>query len=165
MKKIVSILIALLIACSFAACSGDLGNETPDNNNVAVDVDLAAVKAQMIQQLSPTDPIDIGADALLNLYGIASEDIESAACYTTMDGAFPEEVVMVKAKDAEALKRIEEKMNNRISEVKVQSQSYDAENYAIAQKSEVQKNGNYIAMFLSPDYDSLVELFNSAFKG
>ena len=82
-----------------------------------------------------------------------------------MDGAFPEEVVMVKAKDGEALKRIEEKMNNRIAEVKVQSQSYDAENYAIAQKSEVQKNGNYIAMFLSPDYDSLVDIFKSNFEG
>ena len=99
------------------------------------------------------------------LYGIAEEDIDSVACYTTMDGAFPEEVVMVKAKDGEALKRIEEKMNNRIAEVKVQSQSYDAENYAIAQKSEVQKNGNYIAMFLSPDYDSLVEIFKSNFEG
>lgn len=164
MKKIVSVLIALLIACSFAACSGDSGNETPDNN-ASVEVDLALVKTQMLQDLTPTDPIEIQADALLNLYGIAAEDIESAACYTTMDGAFPEEVVMVKAKDAEALKRIEEKMNNRIAEVKVQSQSYDAENYAIAQKSEVQKNGNYIAMFLSPDYDSLVEIFASYFKG
>jgi len=161
MKKIVSILIALLIACSFAACSGD----KPENNVSSVQVDLSAVKNVMIQQLSPTDPIDIQADALLNLYGIAAEDIESAACYTTMDGAFPEEVVMVKAKDADALKRIEEKMNNRIAEVKVQSQSYDAENYAIAQKSEVQKNGNYIAMFLSPDYDSLVSIFKSNFEG
>ena len=165
MKKIVSILIALLIACSFAACSGGSDNETPDNNNAAVEVDLAAVKAQMIQELSPADYIEIQAEALLNLYGIAAEDIESAACYTTMDGAFPEEVVMIKAKDADALKKIEEKMNNRIAEVKVQSQSYDAENYAIAQKSEVQKNGNYIAMFLSPDYDSLVEIFNSNFNG
>ncbi|MBR5232994.1 MAG: DUF4358 domain-containing protein [Clostridia bacterium] len=163
MKKILSILIAVIIACSFAACSGD---KAPSNNNTSsIQVDLSAVKNVMIQQLSPTDPIDIQADALLNLYGIAAEDIESAACYTTMDGAFPEEVVMVKAKDGEALKRIEEKMNNRIAEVKVQSQSYDAENYAIAQKSEVQKNGNYIAMFLSPDYDSLVDIFKSNFEG
>ena len=76
MKKIVSVLIALLIACSFAACSGDSGNETPDNN-ASVEVDLALVKTQMLQDLTPTDPIEIQADALLNLYGIAAEDIES----------------------------------------------------------------------------------------
>ena len=70
---------------------------------------------------------------------------------------------MIEAKDADALSRIEEKMNSRVSEVKVQSQNHDAENYAIAQKCEVQKNGNYIAMFLSPEYDALVKIFNSYF--
>ena len=158
MKKIVSILLVILIACSFAACSGS-SEKSP------VSIDLALVKTEMLQELTPTDPIEIQTDALLNLYGIAAEDVEESACYTTMDGAFPEEVIIVKAKDADALKRIEEKMNNRIAEVKVQSQSYDAENYAIAQKSEVQKYGNYIAMFLSPDYDSLVNIFASYFEG
>ena len=161
MKKIVSILMVILVAVSLAACSS--GSDEVKNDNPAVTVDLAAVKAQMISDLSPADPIDLQAESLLNLYGIAADDVVSAACYTTMDGAFPEEVIMVEAKDADALSRIEEKMNNRVSEVKVQSQNYDPENYAIAQKCEVQKNGNYIAMFLSPDYDALVEIYNSYF--
>ena len=157
MKKIVSILMAL----SFAACSS--GSEEAKNDAQTVTVDLAAVKAQMISELAPADPIDLQADSLLNLYGIAADDVVSAACYTTMDGAFPEEVIMVEAKDADALSRIEEKMNNRVAEVKVQSQNYDPENYAIAQKCEVQKNGNYVAMFLSPDYEALVRIYNSYF--
>ena len=161
MKKIVSLLIALIMVFSFAAGSQD--DASGEQTNAAVTVDLAAVKAEMIEKLSPADPISLEAQSLLDLYGIAAEDIASSACYTTMDGVFPEEVIMVEAKDADALKRIEEKMNNRIGEVKVQSQNYDAENYAIAQKCEVQKNGNYIAMFLSPDYDSLTEIFNSYF--
>lgn len=163
MKKIVSLLLAFVIVFSFAACSSD--NDSGEQNNTAVNVDLSAVKAEMIEKLSPADPINLEAQSLLDLYGIATEDIDAAACYTTMDGVFPEEVIMVKAKDADALKRIEEKMNNRIGEVKIQSQNYDAENYAIAQKCEVQKNGNYIAMFLSPDYDTLTDIFNSYFKG
>ena len=161
MKKIVSLLMVILMAVSFAACSS--GSDKADNDNQAVTVDLAAVKAQMMSELSPADPIDLQADSLLNLYGIAAEDTVSVACYTTMGGAFPEEVIMIEAKDADALSRIEEKMNSRVSEVKVQSQNYDAENYAIAQKCEVQKNGNYIAMFLSPEYDALVKIFNSYF--
>ncbi len=163
MKKIVSLLLAFVIVFSFAACSS--GNDSGEQNNTAVNVDLSAVKAEMIEKLSPADPINLEAQSLLDLYGIAAEDIDAAACYTTMDGVFPEEVIMVRAKDADALKRIEEKMNNRIGEVKIQSQNYDAENYAIAQKCEVQKNGNYIAMFLSPDYDTLTDIFNSYFKG
>lgn len=161
MKKTISLLIALFIAFSFAACSSGDGEQSQGNDAVAVD--LAAVKTKMIEELSPADPIDLQTDALLDLYGIAAEDVEESACYTTMDGVFPEEVIMVKAKDADALARIEEKMNTRVDAVKVQSQNYDAENYAIAQKCEVQKNGNYIAMFLSPDYDALTEIFNSYF--
>lgn len=163
MKKFISLLIAIIIAFSFAACSPD--NAEQSQGNDAVTVDLAAVKANMIEQLSPVEPIDLQTESLLDLYGINAEDVAESACYTTMDGVFPEEVIMVKATDQDALARIEEKMNTRIDAVKVQSQNYDAENYAIAQKCEVQKNGNYIAMFLSPEYDTLTQIFNSYFNG
>lgn len=163
MKKFISLLIAIIIAFSFAACSPDNAEQSQDND--AVTVDLAAVKANMIEQLSPVEPIDLQTESLLDLYGINAEDVAESACYTTMDGVFPEEVIMVKATDQDALARIEEKMNTRIDAVKVQSQNYDAENYAIAQKCEVQKNGNYIAMFLSPEYDTLTQIFNSYFNG
>ncbi len=155
MKKIISLLIAVILVMSLAACgSGDSNVKT---------VDLSQIKTDMLTQLAIADAGDISADDLLDLYGIAAEDVKTCACYVTMGGVFPEEVVMVEATSSDALKRIEEKMNTRIESVKVQAQNYDAENYAIAQKSQVQKQGNYIAMFLSPNYDALVRIFNSNF--
>jgi hypothetical protein len=157
MKKIVSLLIAFILVFSFAACSSDGGEKTQTNTDITVD--LNAVKAEMIQTLSPSDPIELSAQSLLDLYGIAAEDIEASACYTTMDGVFPEEVIMIKAKDSDALARIEEKMNNRIAEVKVQSQNYDAENYALAQKCGVKSDGLYVTLFISPNVEEMTNMF------
>lgn len=170
MKKLLCVLLAVTAACVLSACSDSENNNntnTVKNSNissVSEETDLAALKSKMISELSVKDSIDLDSESLLSLYGIAAEDIEESACYTTMDGVFPEEVVMIKAKDSEAVKRITEKLNTRVEDVKVQSQNYDAENYALAQKCSVISRGNYVAMFLSPHYDELVKLFNEGVK-
>lgn len=81
-----------------------------------------------------------------------------------MDGVFPDEIVMIKATDADAAKRIEEKLNKRLEEVKVQSESYDAENYALAQECKVIKEGNYVALFLSAKHADMEKIFQDAAK-
>lgn len=156
MKKVLCIVLALISVLALAACAG--------KEPTAKDVDLAVLKSDMLSQLSVENANDINSAALLGLYGIAAEDIEASACYTTMNGVFPDEVVMIKAVDAAAAARVAEKLNTRVEQVKVQSENYDAENYALAQKCEVVTEGNYVAMFLSPSYDTLVQLFNEAVK-
>ena len=153
MKKITAIILALLTLFLLAACGGS-----------AKDIDIAALKETIVTDLAVADAMDVDASRLIDLYGIAAEDIEEAACYITMDGVFPEEVIMVKAVDADAAARVEEKLNERIEQVKVQSQSYDAENYALAQECKVIKEGNTVAMFLSPKHADMEKLFNAAAK-
>ena len=70
---------------------------------------------------------------------------------------------MVEAVDSAAAQRIQEKMENRLKEVKNQSQSYDAENYALAQKCTVETTGNYIALFLSAKYEDMQTIYHSYF--
>ena len=154
MKKIICVLLALTALISLTACSG--------GTKSGKDVDLGALKDKMISELSIENANSIDADALMGLYGISADDIEQSACFTTMSGAFPDEVVMIKTKDADAFDIVYEKLSARVDEVKVQSQNYDAENYALAQKCEIVSSGNYVAMFLSPDYDEMVKLFNEA---
>ena len=79
-----------------------------------------------------------------------------------MGGTFPDEVLMIEAPDSDAAKRVEEKLQSRLSQVMTQSKNYDAENYALLQKCAVKKSGNYVTLFISAKYAELQALFDAA---
>lgn len=172
MKKIkqgVALLMALICMGTFTACGEDADGETKttvenaDNNDPKTprQIDVAALKDSIISDLEVSDSIDVAADLLLDLYGIAAEDVAESAGYMTMDGVFPDEVIMIKAVDEAAAGRISDALNRRLEEVKIQSANYDPENYELAQKCTIQSEGVYVVMFLSPHYDRMTELFQN----
>lgn len=125
-------------------------------------MDIQAVKEQIITELKVEGAMDLAPERLLALYGIEEADIADSACYVTMDGVFPDEIVIIKASGADAAKRVREKLSARLEEIKVQSQSYDPENYAIAQECSVQQSGEVIALFMSPNHKAMEDIFNAA---
>ncbi len=159
------------------ACSGDGNDTTNENTSESTsentsettsepisetgikEIDISAIKEKIITDLKIEDAMDIATDRLSDLYGIDSNDVEESACFITSNGAFPEEVIMIKAKDSDAQKRIAQLLETRIEDVKVQSESYDAENYAIAQKCKVITNGNFAAMFISASHEQMEKIF------
>ena len=179
MKKIICAFLAVLMIFSFCACSGGNSNEASDKpSNGASDsssepssseaqpktVDLAAIKDKIIADVKIEEPMTVDSDKLTELYGIAAEDISESACFVTSSGTFPEEAIMIKAKDDAAKGRIVELLNARIDDVKVQSESYDADNYALAQKCKVITEGEYIAMFISASHEKMETIFTEAVK-
>lgn len=168
-KSFLLIILSIALLMSFAACSNTApsnqdGNGDGGNDEDAADFapDLAAMRDQMISKFGGEDPISFESDVLLDLYGIAASDIAESACYMTMDGVFPQEIIMIKAQNEDALARISASLENRINEVKIQSESYDPQNYALAQKCKVASKGLYVTMFLSPHFEEMTETFNSA---
>lgn len=160
--KIFIIALSAILLLSLAACTsnGNEGDGTSETTAGVFEPDLAALREKMITDFQATDAINVETEMLLNLYGIAAEDVAECAAYMTMDGVFPQEVVMIRATDAAAASRIEAALNTRIAEVKNQSQSYDPENYALAQKCRVALRDTYVTMFLSPHFDEMTALFN-----
>ena len=155
MKKIICAVLAVVCMFSLFAC----GMEKEIDSR---DIDIAAVKEQIIADLKVEGAMDLAPQRLLALYGIEEADIAQSACYVTMDGVFPDEIVMIKAVDSAAADRIEEKLGVRLDEIKVQSQSYDPENYAIAQECSVQRVGNTVALFMSPNHNAMEKIFTGA---
>ncbi len=151
MKRIVSAILVIMLLFAFGACS--------ESANTAVDI--AAVKAEILSELKIDGAMDIASTRLLDLYGIEEEWIADSQCFVTMDGVFPDEVIMVRASDKSTVSNIEEKLEARLNEVKVQSQSYDPENYAIAQECEVITHGTVVALFLSPDHQVMEKIFET----
>lgn len=153
MKRLISAVLALMMIFALCACS-----EGSDSNKAT---DIAAVKAQIISELKMDGTMDIASSRLLDLYGIEETWIADSQCFVTMEGIFPDEVIMVRAADKSAVSQIEEKLEARLNEVKVQSQSYDPENYAIAQECEVITDGTVVALFLSPDHQVMEKIFET----
>lgn len=148
--------VAICLALLVTLCAGCSGATEPD---VSLDAILSeienAVEMDSASRMSDSD--------LLDLYGIQAADIAEQASLVSMNGIFPDEIIMVKATDEEALTRIREKLENRLQEVLNQSRSYDAENYAIAQKCAVDVRGLYAALFVSANHEKMTELYSAHF--
>ena len=127
-------------------------------------VDLSSLSSRMISQVGVDGAMPLAKERLTDPYGIAQSDIASAGCFITMNGSFPEEAIMIEAKDSGAKSRIVSALNTRLSDVLVQAENYDAENYALAKQCKVISNGNYVALFVSPQHAAMESMFNSAVK-
>lgn len=141
--------------------------EEPSDGEIMVDppaenkVDLAAVRTAIVDQLGLTDPLNLDTDALNNLYGIDPSLVAQSASFTVAAGTFPDEVVMVEAVSDEAVASIQEKLQSRLDQVLVQSQSYDAENYKAAQSCQVRVNGRFVSLILSPKQADIAAIYAS----
>ena len=133
-------------------------NETSDS------VVLADVLSEIKTKVSADGALDFDASSMNSLYGIDVNDISQSAGFVVMAGTFPHEVVMVEAKDEDAADRIEEKLNVKYESFVVQSKGYDAENYALACKCKVERKGNHISMFLSPDFETMTAIYSEYVK-
>ncbi len=125
---------------------------------------LAQIQAEIKTAVSASGAMDLDAGAISSLYGIESGDMVQAVGFVVMEGTFPHEAIMVEAKNAEAAARVENLLKVKHTSFVEQSKGYDAENYALAQKCNVVRNGNYISMFLTPDYETMQAVFKKYIK-
>lgn len=155
MKRTWIWLLSLCLLFSLTGCRKQ--EETPD-------VDLTAVREAMLEAQNTDDPYLLETDALLNLYGISSEDVAQSASFVTMSGTFPDEIILVQAVDDKAAERVTASLEARLNEVKIQSQTYDPDNYKAAQACKVETNGLYVSLILSPDQEALTAIYNGYFS-
>ena len=152
MKSFFAIALIFVLTLGLIACGG------------AKTMDIDAVKAQIMTDVKPVDPLDLPTDRLTELYGINAADVKKSACFITMGGSFPDEVVIVEAVDASAADRIAVKLQQRLDDVTNQAQNYDADQFALLKKCKVQKIGNYLALFISAENAAMQEIFANAAK-
>lgn len=174
MKRFLTLLMALTLVLALAACGGedepaaDNGNDASQTQNEgdttpAADVDLDALKAQMLSDAGITDYIDVPAENLSNVYGIEAEQVVSAAAFNAMTGgAFPEEVVMVQAVDEAAAAAVADKLQAKLDAIAEQAASYDPDSLELAQNCDIVTDGVYVGLFFTQHYDAMASAFQSA---
>ncbi len=164
MKKLILAVLSVVLVLGMTACGGENNVDSSVNNNETVAVDLAVVLEQIKTDCALSESRSINADSLFDIYGISADLYKQAACCMVPTGVFPAEVLMFEAVDANALGNITDKLSLRLQEVKNQSQSYDAENYALAQQCAVKTAGNIVVLFISADAAAMNAILDSYLK-
>lgn len=125
---------------------------------------LTEIKSIIMASIGASGAVEMDAEAMSSIYGFDTAHIAEAAGFVLMEGTFPHEVIMVKGKDASCASALESLLKVKLESFVEQSKGYDPENYALAQKCKVEKNGNYVALFLSPDCEQIKSVYEKYIK-
>lgn len=154
MKKIISMLLALTLLLSLAACGG--------KQEEAVSIDVNALYESYSQYLPEMFTPD--ADTMLNFLGIRAEDCKQYKVAICAEGMRADEVWLIEARDEAALENLRQLAQTRIAAKLDETVSYVPDQYVIVEKAQVLENGLYLALLISPDVDAMKAGFEAAFQ-
>ena len=151
MKKIIAIVMALVLV--FAAGCGAQGGKVAE-------MDMQAVYDSMI----PTMPEMLLMDEsmMLNFCGIKAENCKQAVVAVCSDGLRADEIWLIEANDAAALKELQSLAEGRLTRKGEESITYSPEQYAVVEKAQLIRSGNYVLLIVSPDVDALTNAAKQA---
>lgn len=153
MKKGITLLLALVMVLTLAACGGQ--------KEEAKTVDVNALYESYSQYLPEMFYPD--EDTMLNFLGISVEDCAQYQVAICSEGMRADEVWLIEAKDDAALENLRQLAQTRIEAKLDETISYVPDQYVIVEKAELLVNGRYLALLISPDVDALKAGFEAAF--
>ena len=153
MKKIVALLLAAMLVLS--GCGAGEETKAPAN------VDVKDLYTQL-EGLGLPAMVDVGPDMMLSLYGIEEADVKQAKVAISDDGLRADEVWLLEAVSADAAKKLEGLVKNRIQQKDDESITYSPEQNAIVKKSYTEVVGNYVFFICSPEVDAMKGAVKSA---
>lgn len=149
--------IALMLVFALMICLTACGSKTQ-----AEPVDLNAVYEGFQDTLPEMMLLD--ETLMLNLLGIQAEDCAQAVTAVCADGLAADEVWLIEAKDAQALERLKALAQTRLEAKAGETENYLPEQYAVVRQAQVVTQGNYLALLVSPQADTLKAAFEDAVK-
>ena len=161
MKKYLSVILVLVLVFALSACAEKPAEETPSQE---ITIDLNALKNSIIEKAELVEPLEIDLENFCERYDVDASDVSDLVYITTLNGTFPDEIIIVKSANGDAKMRITEKFSSRLDEVKVQSRDYDAENYALAQECKIIEKDSYLALFISAKHAQMEKIFEESFN-
>ena len=163
-KRIISVLIVISLLFSFCACGKDeiKENDATEKNEIEsnVNVDLKKMYDECAERMP--EMIVLDAEMMLNYCGIDINDCAEYYVSICADSLRADEIWLIKAKDADALKNIAKLADARIKAKADESITYSPEQYAVVQKAEIIEKGVYFALVVSPDVLTLKDIVTNS---
>ena len=143
MKKLICVIaVVTLLAVSLCAC-GQAAKP------------LSEIFEKMKTDYNITEMLEFKSADDLSRYGIKAEDVEESAGGVNKSGVNQEEIVLVKATDADAAKRVEASLKKRLESKLNETKNYNPEQYAILEKCSVDVDNNYVSLIASENADAM----------
>lgn len=150
LRGAVAALLALLLP-ALCACGGGGGKKQGTvqqiYDDIAAGADLPAMMTVRDQVIMDTWGVDV-ADCDQYLFMIYDGD-----------EMLTDEIALVVAKDADAADAIEEKLKTRLERKSDESAGYLPEQYEIAKKGKVLRDGLRVALLVSRDIDNVLKVY------
>ena len=154
MKKVLSLMLALSLVLSMAACGG----KAEEVASVDVNALYESYGPYMPDMFYPDEA------TLLDFLGIDVEDCVQYKVAICAEGMRTDEVWLIEAKDETALETLRQLSHTRIESKLDETVSYAPDQYVIVEKAELLTHGLYLALLISPDSDALKAVFEAAFQ-
>ena len=154
MKKVLSLMLALVLVLGLAACGG--------KTEEVADVDVNALYDSFGQYMP--DMFFPDEDTMMNFLGIDAKDCQQYMVAICAEGMRSDEVWLIQAKNASSLEKLKKLAETRIEAKKDETVSYAPDQYVVVEKAVVLTKGNYLALLISPDVDALKAGFEAAFQ-
>jgi len=148
MKRTIAFITVILMV--FLSACGSTGSAK---------IDLNAVYTEIGKSLDISQLYQISAEKAEDHFAVAQADCVSELIAMCEDNLSVEEIWLIEAKNADAAKRIMEAAQYRIDEKASETENYLPEQYAIVKQAKLLQQGNYIALFVSPNAEEMAKLF------
>ena len=147
-----SMLLAVLL---LSACGG-----TSAKN--AEPVDMQKVYDTISAKVQLPEMIELSAKRMDKYYGIDTSTCPQAVTRVNETGMSVDEIWLIQAPDEAEAQRIETVAKSRIEQLCAETEKYSAELYAVAKNGQVVRDGVNVALFISPDAETMASVFRQA---
>jgi len=156
--KIFTLIIIVII--SGAILSGCMASGKASSKNLPV----ADIGSEIIKAMDMTEMVKVDEKKLQKLYNINPGEIEDFFVYISSSNIKVQEIAVFKAKDAESVQSIKEKISKRIEKQEISFKDYLPDEYYLIQNHLIKSNGSYILMAVSKNTDKAEDIFDKCFK-
>ena len=158
MKKWLSMAAAILLIFVLCACGASGAAQKT--------ADLGALYEQLLTAAEDApEMVRVPESKLEKLFGLHPEDCGEIIVSLCAESVRADEIWLIEAKDETAADYAQEMAAARLEQRKEEMKSYLPDQYAVLQSAELLRQGNYVALLVSPSAAEMAELFEAAFKG
>jgi len=174
MSTIKSQRILVAIAAATLICTGCSGNIVSTSNNTDPVSEpsntsenkkntksINEIYQEIEQSVSLASPQCMDDDFISNYYGIDAALLEEYVFSMSEDAAQAETIIIMKAKNTDALDGLADSLQTVVDEKKNEMENYIPEQFAIVEKSKVQTKENYVWLVISENADAITDIIEN----
>ena len=131
-----------------------------DSSAEQTDSELASVVAVIKKEVKlPDDMDDFSARRLERLTGISADEIDDFAGMICTNGVSQDQMIFIKAKSLDDVDGIVEKLKTHHDAQYSVTKNYNPEQAVLFENSDVETDGLYISLVISPDADKINSIY------